>query len=94
MYGVGEKYVRLQEYPFSSEQKMMAVKCVPKYSDVSTIFSLGFRSYKSPFRKEDSNPPFPLPSPKKEKLALKTTLAQVNLEALAIKVKRLLKYYW
>ena len=26
MYGVADKYVRLQEYPFSSEQKMMAVK--------------------------------------------------------------------
>jgi Ca2+-transporting ATPase len=35
MYGVADKYVRLQEYPFSSEQKMMAVKCVPKYGDVS-----------------------------------------------------------
>jgi len=33
MHGVPEKYVRLQEYPFSSEQKMMAVKVVPKYSD-------------------------------------------------------------
>lgn len=33
MYGVSEKYVRLQEYPFSSEQKMMAVKVVPKYSE-------------------------------------------------------------
>ncbi|XP_075225467.1 secretory pathway calcium atpase isoform X2 [Lycorma delicatula] len=33
MYGVADKYVRLQEYPFSSEQKMMAVKCVPKYGD-------------------------------------------------------------
>ncbi|XP_054285623.1 calcium-transporting ATPase type 2C member 1 isoform X2 [Macrosteles quadrilineatus] len=33
MYGVAEKYVRLQEYPFSSEQKMMAVKVVPKYDD-------------------------------------------------------------
>ena len=38
MYGVAEKFVRLQEYPFSSEQKMMAVKCVPKYGDVSTQF--------------------------------------------------------
>jgi Ca2+-transporting ATPase len=39
MYGVADKYVRLQEYPFSSEQKMMAVKCVPKYGDVSyTLF--------------------------------------------------------
>ncbi|KAL1129418.1 hypothetical protein AAG570_013945 [Ranatra chinensis] len=33
MYAVREKYVRLQEYPFSSEQKMMAVKCIPKYGD-------------------------------------------------------------
>uniref|UniRef100_A0A1B6MH31 Calcium-transporting ATPase n=2 Tax=Graphocephala atropunctata TaxID=36148 RepID=A0A1B6MH31_9HEMI len=33
MFGVADKYVRLQEYPFSSEQKMMAVKCVPKYGD-------------------------------------------------------------
>ncbi|KAK0087847.1 hypothetical protein PV325_013937 [Microctonus aethiopoides] len=33
MYGVAEKYLRLQEYPFSSEQKMMAVKCTPKYSE-------------------------------------------------------------
>ncbi|XP_069688081.1 calcium-transporting ATPase type 2C member 1 isoform X1 [Periplaneta americana] len=33
MYGVSDKFVRLQEYPFSSEQKMMAVKCVPKYGD-------------------------------------------------------------
>lgn len=33
MYGVNDRYVRLQEYPFTSEQKMMAVKCVPKYGD-------------------------------------------------------------
>uniref|UniRef100_A0A1B6DL98 Calcium-transporting ATPase n=2 Tax=Clastoptera arizonana TaxID=38151 RepID=A0A1B6DL98_9HEMI len=33
MYGVHEKYIRLQEYPFSSEQKIMAVKCIPKYGD-------------------------------------------------------------
>lgn len=31
MYNISDRYVRLQEYPFSSEQKMMAVKCVPKY---------------------------------------------------------------
>lgn len=31
MYNVNDRYIRLQEYPFSSEQKMMAVKCVPKY---------------------------------------------------------------
>lgn len=33
MYNVSDRFVRLQEYPFSSEQKMMAVKCVPKYTD-------------------------------------------------------------
>uniref|UniRef100_A0A0A9XTD2 Calcium-transporting ATPase n=2 Tax=Lygus hesperus TaxID=30085 RepID=A0A0A9XTD2_LYGHE len=33
MYGISDKYIRLQEYPFSSEQKMMAVKCVPKYGE-------------------------------------------------------------
>ncbi|XP_051155765.1 calcium-transporting ATPase type 2C member 1 isoform X3 [Leptopilina boulardi] len=33
MYGVAEKFLRLQEYPFSSEQKMMAVKCSPKYGE-------------------------------------------------------------
>lgn len=33
MYGISDKYVRLQEYPFSSEQKMMAVKCIAKYGD-------------------------------------------------------------
>ncbi|XP_076173184.1 secretory pathway calcium atpase [Ptiloglossa arizonensis] len=33
MYGVADKYLRLQEYPFSSEQKMMAVKCTPKYEE-------------------------------------------------------------
>ncbi|XP_048526584.1 calcium-transporting ATPase type 2C member 1 isoform X2 [Dendroctonus ponderosae] len=31
LYNVADRYVRLQEYPFSSEQKMMAVKCVSKY---------------------------------------------------------------
>ncbi|ODM95806.1 Calcium-transporting ATPase type 2C member 1 [Orchesella cincta] len=30
MHGVQEQYLRLQEFPFNSEQKMMAVKCVPK----------------------------------------------------------------
>lgn len=35
MYGISEKYLKLQEYPFSSEQKLMAVKCVNKYDDVS-----------------------------------------------------------
>ncbi|XP_011311173.1 calcium-transporting ATPase type 2C member 1 isoform X2 [Fopius arisanus] len=33
MYGTAEKYLRLQEYPFSSDQKMMAVKCISKYSE-------------------------------------------------------------
>ncbi|XP_078042473.1 secretory pathway calcium atpase [Augochlora pura] len=33
MYGVADKYLRLQEYPFSSEQKMMVVKCTPKYGE-------------------------------------------------------------
>jgi len=35
MYGISDKYLKLQEYPFSSEQKLMAVKCVNKYDDVS-----------------------------------------------------------
>ncbi|XP_050523855.1 calcium-transporting ATPase type 2C member 1 isoform X3 [Daktulosphaira vitifoliae] len=34
MYGVSDKYIKLQEYPFSSEQKLMAVKCVSKYDDI------------------------------------------------------------
>ena len=33
MYGTADKYLRLQEYPFSSEQKMMVVKCTPKYDE-------------------------------------------------------------
>lgn len=33
MYATAENYVRLQEYPFSSEQKMMAVKCVHKFNN-------------------------------------------------------------
>ncbi|XP_063992825.1 calcium-transporting ATPase type 2C member 1 isoform X2 [Diachasmimorpha longicaudata] len=33
MYGTADKYLRLQEYPFSSDQKMMAVKCISKYSE-------------------------------------------------------------
>ena len=37
MYGISEKFIRLQEYPFSSEQKMMAVRCTPKYGEVSFI---------------------------------------------------------
>lgn len=32
MYAAHDKYIRLQEYPFSSEQKMMAVKITPKFS--------------------------------------------------------------
>lgn len=33
IYAAGDKYIRLQEYPFSSEQKIMAVKVVPKYAN-------------------------------------------------------------
>ncbi|KAF4525180.1 hypothetical protein B566_EDAN013414 [Ephemera danica] len=33
IYNASDKYIRLQEYPFSSEQKMMAVKCVPRYGE-------------------------------------------------------------
>lgn len=33
MYNVADRYLRIQEFPFSSEQKMMAVKCVPKYDN-------------------------------------------------------------
>lgn len=36
MYNVQDRYVRLQEYPFSSEQKMMAVKCIPRYDNEKT----------------------------------------------------------
>lgn len=36
IYDIQQKYIRLQEFPFSSEEKIMAVKCVPKYDDVST----------------------------------------------------------
>uniref|UniRef100_A0A1Q3F825 Calcium-transporting ATPase n=3 Tax=Culex tarsalis TaxID=7177 RepID=A0A1Q3F825_CULTA len=32
-YSAADNYLRIQEYPFSSEQKMMAVKAVPKYSN-------------------------------------------------------------
>ncbi|KAL6434028.1 hypothetical protein ACFW04_005880 [Cataglyphis niger] len=35
MYGVADRYLRLQEYPFSSEQKMMAVKCTPRFGEVN-----------------------------------------------------------
>ncbi|CAG2170920.1 unnamed protein product [Oppiella nova] len=31
MFGIKDKYLRLQEFPFSSEQKLMAVKCIPKF---------------------------------------------------------------
>lgn len=33
LYAAGDKYIRLQEYPFSSEQKIMAVRVVPKYTN-------------------------------------------------------------
>lgn len=33
MYATADNYIRIQEYPFSSEQKMMAVKCVHKYNN-------------------------------------------------------------
>ncbi|KAL1505606.1 hypothetical protein ABEB36_005134 [Hypothenemus hampei] len=33
MYNISDKYIRLQEFPFSSEQKMMAVQCISKYDD-------------------------------------------------------------
>lgn len=33
LYAAADKYIRLQEYPFSSEQKIMAVKVVSKYSN-------------------------------------------------------------
>lgn len=36
LYNVQDRYVRLQEYPFSSEQKMMAVRCVPRYDGDKT----------------------------------------------------------
>lgn len=32
-YSAADNFLRIQEYPFSSEQKMMAVKAVPKYSN-------------------------------------------------------------
>lgn len=31
MYGVKERYERLQEYPFSSDHKLMAVRCIRKF---------------------------------------------------------------
>ncbi|XP_055705047.1 calcium-transporting ATPase type 2C member 1 [Phlebotomus papatasi] len=33
LYAAADKFVRVQEYPFSSEQKMMAVKLYPKYGN-------------------------------------------------------------
>ncbi|XP_037906011.1 calcium-transporting ATPase type 2C member 1 isoform X2 [Hermetia illucens] len=33
MYSAADNYIRIQEYPFTSEQKMMAVKCVHKYNN-------------------------------------------------------------
>ncbi|KAI4472066.1 calcium-transporting atpase [Holotrichia oblita] len=39
MYNLNDRYIRLQEYPFSSEQKIMAVKCIPKYdNDKQEVF--------------------------------------------------------
>lgn len=38
MYNIADRYVRVQEFPFSSEQKMMAVKCVSKYDNNKEIF--------------------------------------------------------
>ena len=32
MYTIRDKYIRTKEYPFSSEQKMMAVSVVPRYA--------------------------------------------------------------
>lgn len=33
MYATADNYVRIQEYPFTSEQKTMAVKCIHKYNN-------------------------------------------------------------
>lgn len=33
LYAAHDKYIRLQEYPFSSEQKIMAVRVVPKFGN-------------------------------------------------------------
>lgn len=35
MSGVRERFTRLQEMPFSSEHKFMAVKCLPRFGLVS-----------------------------------------------------------
>lgn len=32
MYTIADKYIRTKEYPFSSEQKMMAISAIPRYS--------------------------------------------------------------
>lgn len=32
LYRERERYIRLQEFPFSSEEKIMTVKCIPKHS--------------------------------------------------------------
>lgn len=32
LFAIRDKYIRIQEYPFSSEQKIMAVKCISKFS--------------------------------------------------------------
>lgn len=42
MYGVKDQYTRLQEIPFSSEQKFMAVRCLPKFDSVSISFIVYF----------------------------------------------------
>ncbi|XP_054164336.1 calcium-transporting ATPase type 2C member 1-like [Oppia nitens] len=31
MFSIKDKFIRLQEFPFSSDQKLMAVKCIPKF---------------------------------------------------------------
>ncbi|KAI5716296.1 hypothetical protein M8J76_004136 [Diaphorina citri] len=41
LYAVNEHYVRLKEYPFSSEQKMMAVRCIPKEGSEEIFFVKG-----------------------------------------------------
>lgn len=44
IHSAQDQYLRLQEFPFNSDQKMMAVKCVPKghtnTNDVSCIFDM------------------------------------------------------
>lgn len=36
MYTIADKYIRTKEYPFSSEQKMMAISVIPRYSSGQT----------------------------------------------------------